>query len=316
MLLGVRSGGEDVFQLHPLGRKRIEEPFHLWIGQHAVDGFLQYLGLGQFVALGKLKQFSVRTAGPQKKREVGGESEGALLRGGGLVVVQEQRRGQGGRGDLLHRVGERHLLFHLAERVGGVALQRGRLHLAAEGMPQEPGNALARFGGQISTFGGGLEERVPDANGVFVEVRAFDDRNAQAKKGIEQQRREGQLISLIIEPVRGAEILRERLHLGQTAAGIECVRAGVHAVRHLGRIQIDGLSSHQFFRKRKHIAVKLKQIAHGIVILETVQSPGRIALGCLAGGGGAEHGLERGEQLGAVGRLELGLVFRRHVAGV
>ena len=231
-------------------------------------------------------------------------------------MVQKQRRGQSGGGDLLHCVGERQLLFHFAKRVGGVAFERGRLHRAAEGVSQERGNALARLGGQIGALGRGLEKRVPDANGVFVEVGAVDDRNAQAEKGIEQQRREGQLIGLIIKPVRGAEILRERLHLGQAATGVERVRAGVHAVGHLGRVQVDGLARHQFFRQRKHVAVELKQIAHGIVVLETVQSPGRIALGCLAGGGGAEHGLERGEQLGAVGRLELGLVFRRHVAGV
>ena len=124
------------------------------------------------------------------------------------------------------------------------------------------------------------------------------------------------MIGLIIKPVRGTKILWEWLHLGQAATGIERVRAGVHAVGHFGRVEVDGLTGHQFFRERKHVAVELKQIAHGIVVLETVQSPGRITLGHLAGGGGAKHGLECGEQLGAVGRLELWFVFRRHVAGV
>ena len=112
--LGIRRGGEDVFKLHPLRRKAIEESLDARVGQHMLNCFSQHFRLGQFTALGEVEQLRIRAAGPEEKREVGGQCERALTRLFWLVVVQEQRRGQCRGGDLLHRVSVGQVLLQLA----------------------------------------------------------------------------------------------------------------------------------------------------------------------------------------------------------
>ena len=149
-----------------------------------------------------------------------------------------------------------------------------------------------------------------------MEVRAVDDRDAQSKKGIEQQRRERQLIGLVVEPVRSSEVLREGFHLAHAAGGMQCQRKGVDPLRHLRCVEVYRLAGHQLFRQRKHVAVELEQVSHSVIVLEPVQSAWRIALGNLPCGGGLKHRLERSEHRGSIGWFELRLVLGRHVAGV
>ena len=255
VLLRVGCGGEDVFQLHPLRRETVKEALNLRIGQHAVNGLGDYLGLGQFALAGQFEQFCIRTAGPEEKRQARSQGILAELGVGGVVVEQEHRRRKRGRGDLFHHGRVGHLLFQFGEGVGGVTVDGGFLHGPAEGALQKVGNTLARLSRHISIRGGCLEKGVPNADGVFVEVRAFHDRHAEAQEGIEEQRRKRQLIGLIIEPVRGAEILRERSHLAQPGGGIERERTDIHTIGHLGGVEVNGLARHQLFRQRKHIAV-------------------------------------------------------------
>ena len=124
------------------------------------------------------------------------------------------------------------------------------------------------------------------------------------------------MIGLIIEPVRGAEILRERSYLAQPGGGIERERTDIHTIGHLGGVEVNGLARHQLFRQRKHIAVQAKQIAHGVVVLEPVQAPRRVGLGHLTGCRRAQQGLERGEHFRTYRGREGRLVLGRHVAGI
>ena len=172
---------------------------------------------------------------------------------------------------------------------------------------------LSRY---IRTLNRGHEKIVPNANTVFVEVRAVDDRDAQAKKSIKQQRRKRQLIGLIVKPVRGSKILRKRLHLAHAAYGMQRQRTGVDPLRHLWCVEVNRLAGHQLFRQRKHVAVELEQVSHSVIVLESVEPAWRIALGNLPCGGGLQHRLERSEHHGSIGWFELRLVLGRHVAGV
>ena len=124
------------------------------------------------------------------------------------------------------------------------------------------------------------------------------------------------MIGLIIEPVRGAEVLRERPHFAQPGGGIEGERADVDAIGDLGRVEVNRLARHQLFRQRKHIAVQPEQIAHGVIVLEPVQAARRLGLGHLTGGRRAHQRLDRGEHFRAGGRREGRFVLGRHVAGI
>ena len=55
MQLGIRRGGKDVFKLHPLRWKTIEESLDARVGKHALDRFLQHFRLSQFAALGEVE---------------------------------------------------------------------------------------------------------------------------------------------------------------------------------------------------------------------------------------------------------------------
>ena len=212
MLLRVGRGGEDVFELHPLRRETVEEAFHLRIGQHTVDRFGEHLRFGEFAFAGQLEQFGIRPAGPQEKRKARGQRIFGELGIGGVVVKQKHRRGKRGGGDLFHHSRVGHLLLQFGQRVGGVTVDGRLLYWPAEGALQKVGNALVRLSRHIGISGRCLEKGVPNADGVFVEVWAFHHGHAQAQEGIEEQRRKRQLIGLIIKPMRGAEVLRERSH--------------------------------------------------------------------------------------------------------
>ena len=48
---GVRSGREDVFELHPLGGESVQEAFNLGVGKHPLDGPIEDFVDGQFSTL-------------------------------------------------------------------------------------------------------------------------------------------------------------------------------------------------------------------------------------------------------------------------
>ena len=68
--------------------------------------------------------------------------------------------------------------------------------------------ALSHLRLAVAPFRRRGEELLPDADRGGSEVGALDDRVGQTQEGVEEERREGQLVGLIVEAMFGAEILR------------------------------------------------------------------------------------------------------------
>ena len=316
--LRIGSRREHVLQLQPLGRKRIQEAFDLGVGEHPFDRPVQHVGLGEFTALGQSQQLLIGTTSPEKQRQVRCQFERRVSDIRRAGSIQKQRRGQHGRSHLLHAVRERQPLRHLRSRVGRVAIERLGFDPAAKGDRQKRLQPAFHFGLRVDLVGRLPKEVIPDPDSLLVEIRAFDDRHAESQERIQQQRRQRQLIRLIVESVLGSQIFRKGFDIAQTGRGIQSQRRHAHLVRHFsgcGR-QVVILPGHQLFWQLEDVELQLEQIAHRVVVLKPIQPADLRRLSLLAGRRVAQHRLQRGQQPRASLLIQLRLVFRRHVVGI
>ena len=125
----------------------------------------------------------------------------------------------------------------------------------------------------------------PDTHRTPVEVLALHDTPAQFEKGLQQKRRERQVIATVIEPVLRARILRERAHarqprLDQTGLAQRPTAHRYH-LRHPPLRPVQGFGeitrsiAHHFFRQRKHRHLQPKQILYCVVVLQPVHTADR-----------------------------------------
>ncbi len=134
------------------------------------------------------------------------------------------------------------------------------VYRGTEGKPEKRIQAFTDFLFQVRGILRFGKEFLPKPNRIFIEIRTLQNGNAQFQKGIEKKRREGQLIGLVVEPVSGPQILRERPDLTESFRSVlgRCPDAiGDFLIR--GK-QVVVMTSHHFFRKFKDVGPDPEQI--------------------------------------------------------
>ena len=204
----VRGRRQGVLELHPLGRESVEKTFDPRVGEHPRHRLVEDIRMEDRPALGQPEQLLVRAAPPEESRQSRGEGKGNVLMPGGGDAVEESGGGERCRGCLLHRRGEGEPPLQLREREGGVAVDGLGLDRPTEGCPEEAVESPPDLRFAVASLRRRGEELPPDTDGVGIEVGALDDRMGQPQEGVEEERREGQLVGLVVEAMLGTEILR------------------------------------------------------------------------------------------------------------
>ena len=318
-LLGIRGRRQNVLELHPLPGEGIEEPFDLGIGEHSLHGLGKVFRLREFTAFSQAEKLGIRSAGPQEKGQFGGQRILGILIVFSGITEKEERRRQRSRSGFLHTIGERLTLLDLLHDVGHVAFHDIIIHEASKGLHQKRLQPLSHLSLQVGFGLRLLEEIVPYPHGALVEVRTFHDRYRQAQKRVQQEGGEGQLVGLVVKPVRSPQILGKRFHSFHFDTGRERGAGNLHPVRHLAGVGMEiivTVPGHQLLGQGEYVAVQLEKVANRIVVLEAVQTTDPASLHYLAGTCSAQHVLQGDQEFLAILGFQFRLVFRRHVAGI
>ena len=314
------NDGDDPVELQPLGGKAVAETLELAILEHAIDLPTEHFGLTQFSGGRKVKQRLIGNAAPEKKGEPRREVVIIPALVSALPEIEKPGRTDDPGRHILHSSGKPSPRGQLLVHIGGVAIERGLVDRPAEGSGQEAAEPCLH--GRAGSLLRLEEKRFPDAAALGVEVRTVDDRPAELEKGLHQKRRERKVITAVVEAVFGAEILRKRCHPGEPR--FDELRLAQRTAPHpdlrlhLARLGLEvAVVAHHFLRQGKDLDLELKQVLHGVVVLEAVHAPnGGPRHGLLRSNGLAQDHLQLGHDLlTSCSRQRRGLL-RRHLAGI
>ncbi len=161
--------------------------------------------------------------------------------------------------------------------MGEVALQGFLLNGASERLSEKRLQASGEHFLNLFLFKWCFEKFIPYADRFRTEGGTAHDGPAKLKKGLHQKGRKRKVISLVVVPMLGPQILRERPHSGKprfNQAGLtQRPTAHGQGVRHPASDRLGEITRtvpHHFLGQRKNRYLELEQVLNGVGILKTV----------------------------------------------